>query len=117
MIRNSVARQLWWNSAVVRVVLFDFRKAVDLIDHNILVRKLSDYDISNHILLLLTFYQIGDRELNRPRNHEYYKNAHWLYTIKNFKLSAVRLQPSMDKMDKDDNYLYTKKGETNKKNI
>ena len=37
--------------------------------------------------------------------------------LKNFKLSAVRLQPSMDKMDKDDNYLYTKKGETNKKNI
>ena len=29
--------------------------------------------------------------------------------LKNFKLSAVRLQPSMDKMDKDDNYLYTKK--------
>ena len=28
--------------------------------------------------------------------------------LKNFKLSAVRLQPSMDKMDKDDNYLYTK---------
>ena len=33
------------------------------------------------------------------------------------KLSAVRLQPPMDKMDKNDNYLYTKKGETNKKNI
>ena len=48
---------------------------------------------------------------------EYYKNAHWLYTIKNFKLSAVRLQPSMDKMDKDDNYLYTKNGETNEMNI
>ena len=37
--------------------------------------------------------------------------------LKNFKLSAVRLQPSMDKMEKIDNYLYTKKGETNKKNI
>ena len=37
------------NSAVIRVVLFDFRKAFDLIDHNILVRKLSDYDIPNHI--------------------------------------------------------------------
>ena len=35
----------------------------------------------------------------------------------NFKLSAVRLQPSVDKMEKIDNYLYTKKGETNKKNI
>ena len=37
--------------------------------------------------------------------------------LKNFKLSAVRLQPSMDKMEKIDSYLYTKKGETNKKNI
>ena len=37
------------DSAGIRVVLFDFRKAFDLIDHNILVRKLSDYDIPNHI--------------------------------------------------------------------
>ena len=29
--------------------------------------------------------------------------------LKNFKLSAVRLQPSMDEMEKIDNYLYTKK--------
>ena len=32
------------------------------------------------------------------------KNVHWLYTIKNFKLSAVRLQPSMDKNGRNDNY-------------
>ena len=36
--------------------------------------------------------------------------------LKNFKLSAVRLQPSMDKKEKIDNY-YIKKGETNKKKI
>ena len=35
--------------AAIRVVLFDFRKAFDLINHNILLRKLSDYDIPNHI--------------------------------------------------------------------
>ena len=35
--------------ASIRVVLFDFRKAFDLINHNILLRKLSDYDIPNHI--------------------------------------------------------------------
>ena len=29
--------------------------------------------------------------------------------LKDFKLSAVRLQPLMDKMEKVDNYLYTKK--------
>ena len=37
--------------------------------------------------------------------------------LKNFKVSAVRLQPSVDKMEKVDNYLYTKRGETNKKKI
>ena len=40
------------NAAAIRVVLFDFRKAFDLINHNILVRKLSDYDIPNHTLLM-----------------------------------------------------------------
>lgn len=38
------------NSVVIRVVLFDLRKAFDLIGHNILVRKLSDNNILNHIL-------------------------------------------------------------------
>lgn len=33
------------NGATVRVVLFDFRKAFDLIDHHILVQKLVSYDI------------------------------------------------------------------------
>ena len=58
------------------------------------------------------------RTVARKKHHEYYKKTLTDYIqLKNFKLSAVRLQPSMDKMDKDDNYLYTKKGETNKKNI
>ena len=38
------------NGATARVVLFDFRKAFDLIDHNVLVRKLSSYDIPMRIL-------------------------------------------------------------------
>ena len=33
------------NGAFVRVVLFVFKKAFDLIEHGILVRKLSTYDI------------------------------------------------------------------------
>ena len=48
------------DSAVIRVVLFDFRKAFDLIDHNILVRKLLDYDIPNHILCWITDF-LSDR--------------------------------------------------------
>ena len=38
------------NGATARVVLFDFRKTFDLIDHNVLVWKLSSYDIPRHIL-------------------------------------------------------------------
>ena len=49
------------NEAAIRVVLFDFRKAV---------RKLSDYDKlfrTTSYAGLLTFYWIEDRELNWPR--------------------------------------------------
>ena len=38
------------NGATARVVLFDFRKVFDLIDHNVLIRKLSSYDIPRRIL-------------------------------------------------------------------
>lgn len=38
------------NGATARVVLLDFRKAFDLIDHNVLVRKLPSYDIPRRIL-------------------------------------------------------------------
>ena len=48
------------NSAAIRAVLFDFRKAFDLIDHNILVRKLSDYDIPNPILCWIVDF-LSDR--------------------------------------------------------
>lgn len=47
------------NSVVIRVVLFDLRKAFDLIAHNILVRKLSDYDILSHILCWIVDFFIG----------------------------------------------------------
>ena len=36
--------------STVRVVVFDFRKAFDLIDHNILVRKLKDLNIPHNIV-------------------------------------------------------------------
>ena len=38
------------NGATVRVMLFDFRKAFDLIDHHILLEKLKKYDIPKPIL-------------------------------------------------------------------
>ena len=37
------------------------------------------------------------------------KTLTYYIQLKNFKLSDVRLQPSMDKMEKIDNCLYTKK--------
>ena len=44
------------NAAPIRIVLFDFRKAFDL---NILVRKLSDYDILNHTLTWIADFLFG----------------------------------------------------------
>ena len=38
------------NGATTRVVLFDFRKAFDLIDHTILVKKLCSYSLPNQVL-------------------------------------------------------------------
>ena len=48
--------------AAIRVVLFDFRKAFDLIDHNILVRKLSDYDVPSHILSWIADFLLDRRQ-------------------------------------------------------
>ncbi|XP_044182118.1 uncharacterized protein LOC122962934 [Acropora millepora] len=38
------------NGAAVRVILFDFKKAFDLIDHKILVRKLGTYSIPDAVI-------------------------------------------------------------------
>jgi hypothetical protein len=42
------------NWATVRVFLFDFKKAFDLIDHNILIRILHSYDISDAVVSWIT---------------------------------------------------------------
>ena len=42
------------NSATTRVVLFDFKKAFDLIDHHLLIAKLITYDLSYHIIMWIT---------------------------------------------------------------
>lgn len=47
---HSWAKSTDGNGSTTRVVLFDFRKAFDLIDHHVLARKLSSYDIPRPIL-------------------------------------------------------------------
>ena len=47
---HSWANSTDGNGSTTRVVLFDFRKAFDLIDHHVLARKLSSYDIPRSIL-------------------------------------------------------------------
>ena len=39
------------NSATIRSILFDYRKAFDLIDHSILTRKLCVLDVPNSIIV------------------------------------------------------------------
>ena len=38
------------NGSTVRVIIFDFRKAIDLIDHAILMAKLRDYELPPWVL-------------------------------------------------------------------
>ena len=47
---HSWAKSTDGNGSTTRVVLSDFRKAFDLIDHRVLARKLSSYDIPRSIL-------------------------------------------------------------------
>ena len=52
------------NAATTTVVLFDFRKAFDIIDYNILVRKLSDYDLLNHIFSWITDFHVDNTTIS-----------------------------------------------------
>ena len=59
------------NGASARVVLCDFRKAFDLMDHNVLVRKLSLYDISRGILCWIVDF-LMDRKQRVKLTHDCY---------------------------------------------
>jgi retron-type reverse transcriptase len=50
------------NGATVRVVLFDFKKAFDLIDHHILIRKLHSYDISDAVISWITDFHTSRKQ-------------------------------------------------------
>ena len=49
-------------SCTTQALVTMIHKAFDFIDHNILVRKLSDYDISNHILCLIADFLLDRRQ-------------------------------------------------------
>ena len=59
------------NGATARVVLCDFRKAFDFIDHNVLVRKLSSYDIPRRILCWIVDF-LMDRKQRVKLTHDCY---------------------------------------------
>ena len=65
------------NSAVIRVVLFDFCKAFDLIDHNILVRKLLDYDILKHMLCWIIDF-LSDRRQRVKLAQDCFSEWHYI---------------------------------------
>ena len=47
---HTWAKETDGNGAMVRVLLFDYRKAFDMIDHSILVRKLQNLDLPSSII-------------------------------------------------------------------
>ena len=50
------------HGSTTRVVLFDFRKAFDLIDHHVVARKLSSYDISRSISCSITDFLMDRKQ-------------------------------------------------------
>ena len=52
------------NGACVRVLLFDYRKAFDLIDHKILVNKLKHVNIPNSVINWVIDFQEDLKESN-----------------------------------------------------
>ena len=58
--------------ADVRVIALDYRKAFDLIDHNILISKLSNYGINPHIV-----NWICDFLSNRSQRVKLANNSEW----------------------------------------
>ena len=50
------------NGAITRAVLFDFRKAFDLIDHHVLAQKLSSYDFPESIMCWILDYLTNRRQ-------------------------------------------------------
>ena len=58
---HSWAKSADGNESTMRVVLFDFRKAFDLIGHHVLALKLSCYDIPGSISCQITDF-LTDRK-------------------------------------------------------
>ena len=50
------------NGATTRAVLFDFRKAFDLIGHHVLVQKLSTYDFQESIMCWILDFLTNRRQ-------------------------------------------------------
>ena len=61
------------NGATARVVLLDFRIAFDLIDHNVLVQKLSTYDIPNLIACWITDFLMDRKQRVKLAQDCYYE--------------------------------------------
>ena len=61
------------NGSTVRVVLFDFRKAFDLIDHAILMAKLTDYELPPWVLDWIADF-LTDRKQRVKLAHDCYSD-------------------------------------------
>ena len=62
------------NRATTRVVLFDFRKAFDLIDHTILVMKLCSYSFPSQVLSWIVDF-LQDRKQRVKLSQDYFQSG------------------------------------------
>ena len=56
--------------SLIGIVLIDFKKAFDLVDHNVLLRKLKHYKLSHEALVWFASY-LGKRKQNVSLNNEF----------------------------------------------
>ena len=69
------------NSATVRIVQFDFKKAFDLIDHHILIQKLASYELPSIVVnwIIDFFFNRKHKELNSAKIVS--QNGAWIQQV------------------------------------
>jgi hypothetical protein len=66
-----VERSHRWNGATVRVILFDFKKAFDLIDHHLQLSKIKMYDLPQWVFKWIKDFLTGRKQRVKLNQNSY----------------------------------------------